>query len=515
MIKTITTHIEVDTKIVRLLSKSTYQRSFSSAIRELVSNAYDADALSVKINISEDYQKIEIIDDGNGMTFSEFQKYLTIAGNKSKKELTRKYSRNRIGQFGIGFLSIFPFCDELEISTTSENSTELLSTIIPAKEYMDTGKELNVSDIPILVKIAEKKAELKSHYTRMRLINPSYLVKNYFDVIETKKRDSIYAWNPFRRFIWELKEDLPIKYETNGNTEQFLEYEEPIGINVFVNDRELYRNKLPQIVLQEYEGKLNDIFFKFSYNSNYQSIKPFEARGIKVRVNNVGVGKRTDFGLKRDRGFSRLHWIAGELQIESKVKSFLSINRDEFVSSPSVDEIIEFCAENLRKAAYFVETVDIAEKSIINSFEETINDKVESKIKTISSNIKTLEKRGFEIVEDSSMNELVSIDKSSKTIYVNKSLDKIEIEVEKINIIGKNYEITYSHDDYDEMTPCVLLDNKIIINTKFPLFKSKTYGNVFKKMILILLMRSKENLIDSATYDRIIKDYIKEFKEFV
>ncbi|MCF6298119.1 MAG: ATP-binding protein, partial [Flavobacteriaceae bacterium] len=117
MIKTITTHLEVDTKIVRLLSKSTYQRSFSSAIRELVSNAYDADSLSVRIKISDDYQQIEVIDDGNGMTYSEFQKYLTIAGNKSKKELTRKYSRNRIGQFGIGFLSIFPYCDELEIST--------------------------------------------------------------------------------------------------------------------------------------------------------------------------------------------------------------------------------------------------------------------------------------------------------------------------------------------------------------------------------------------------------------
>ncbi|MCF6295831.1 MAG: hypothetical protein L3J25_09095, partial [Flavobacteriaceae bacterium] len=406
-------------------------------------------------------------------------------------------------------------CDELEISTTSENSTELITTIIPAKEYMDTGKELNVSDIPIVVKIVDKKTELKSHYTIMRLINPSYLVKNYFNEIETKKRDSIYAWNPFKRFIWELEEDLPIKYETKGKNEHFLDYDEPIGMNVFVNDKELFRNKLPNIVLEKYEGNLNNIKFKFTYNSNYESIKPFESRGIKVRVNNVGVGKRTDFGLKRDRGFSRLHWISGELQIESKIKSFLSINRDEFVSSPTVDEIIEFCADHLRKAAYFVESVAIAEKSIKNSFKENIKDKVESKNKIISSNIKSLEKRGFEVIEDASRNELVSIDKESRTVYVNRSLEKIETIVEKINIINKNYSIIYSDNYEDEMVPCTLVNNEVIINKKFPLFRSKTYGSVFKKMILILLIRSEGKFIDKSTYEKIIKDYIKEFKEFI
>ena len=99
MIKTFTTSLQVDTKIVGLMSKSTYQRSFASAIRELVSNAYDADALIVEIKLNKNLNEIEIVDDGNGMTYQEFEKYLTIAGTKSKTERTRKYKRKRIGQF--------------------------------------------------------------------------------------------------------------------------------------------------------------------------------------------------------------------------------------------------------------------------------------------------------------------------------------------------------------------------------------------------------------------------------
>mgnify|MGYP003634919792 FL=1 len=349
----------------------------------------------------------------------------------------------------------------------------------------------------------------------MRLVKPTYLVKNYFNEIETKKRDSIYAWSPFERFIWELKEDLPINYENKGKNELFLEYEEPIGINVFVNEEQLFRNKLPNTVLEKYEGHLNNIQFKFTFNSDYESIKPFEARGIKIRVNNVGVGKRTDFGLKRDRGFSRLHWIAGELQIENKIKTFLSINRDEFVSSPEVDAIIEFCAEHLRIAAYYVETVAVEEKKIKQSFEENIRDKVESRNKIISSSIKKLENKGFEVIEDISRDELVSIDKDNKTVYINKSIEKIERDIETISIFNSDYEITYSENFEEESQPCKLINNEIVINKNFPLFKSKTYGAVFRKIILILLIRENDKIIDESSYKKIVKDLLQEFKEFI
>ena len=111
MNKNFIANLQVDKRIVELLSKSTYQKSFASAIRELVSNSYDADALSVLINIDDEYKSITVEDDGNGMSEFEFRKYLTIAGTKTSSEFTRRYNRKRIGHFGVGFLAIFPFCE--------------------------------------------------------------------------------------------------------------------------------------------------------------------------------------------------------------------------------------------------------------------------------------------------------------------------------------------------------------------------------------------------------------------
>ena len=46
-----TKRLTVDKRIVRLLSASTYE-NFPDAIREMVSNAYDADATEVRITIN-------------------------------------------------------------------------------------------------------------------------------------------------------------------------------------------------------------------------------------------------------------------------------------------------------------------------------------------------------------------------------------------------------------------------------------------------------------------------------
>ena len=100
--------ITVDKRIVSLLSKSTYEK-FPMAIRETVSNAYDADATSVNIEINLDKHQMSITDNGVGMTSDEFDFYLRIAGNKRGKTASIKFKRKRIGQLGVGFLAIFPF----------------------------------------------------------------------------------------------------------------------------------------------------------------------------------------------------------------------------------------------------------------------------------------------------------------------------------------------------------------------------------------------------------------------
>src|SRR5215468_4120811 len=118
MAESFTASLTVDKNIVEILSRSTYQRNFSYALREMVSNAYDADATRVSITIDRRSNSLTIHDNGSGMTRDEFSYYLRIAGKKRGKLLTSRFRRKRIGQFGVGFLSVFPFCHTLRVTTT-------------------------------------------------------------------------------------------------------------------------------------------------------------------------------------------------------------------------------------------------------------------------------------------------------------------------------------------------------------------------------------------------------------
>src|SRR5690606_2165000 len=113
--------ISVDKRIVRLLSTSTYE-DFPGAFKEMVSNAYDADATEVRISINLKKDFILVSDNGNGMTPDEFDFLLRIAGQERGKQLSFDFGRRRIGQFGIGFMSIFPFGKKVSVISTGRKS---------------------------------------------------------------------------------------------------------------------------------------------------------------------------------------------------------------------------------------------------------------------------------------------------------------------------------------------------------------------------------------------------------
>ncbi len=493
-----TEHLRVSPEIVSLLSKSTYQKSFPSAIRELVSNSYDADALSVKIDFDATYSSIEILDDGNGMTFEEFKRYLRIAGKKQDGQLTRKYKRKRIGNFGVGFLSVFPFCDTLQIITTTENSNDILTATIPAKDFfLDKPRkkgalEINVEDIPINVVISQNPKQKLDHYTKIRLINTTYLVEQYFIKPKVKKRESIIFWEPLQRFIWELQEDLPISLPEKSKYYENYTYEEPIGINVEVNGKELYRNNYYATILSEGIETIHGITCKYLFTSDYNSISPLQARGIKLRVNNVGIGKRRDFELRRERGWTRLNWISGEIFFSEEIKEHLNIGRDDFVSNAITDEIFDFFAEKLRNAANEVEVVAVSEQVFKNKKSTQAS---KSRKEVIEADLKRLENKGYQIVYNQN-DQPTTIDKNAKKVYVSRQ-DLADNET--IEILGKSYQIKYGKWDITDDYPACRREGKntFVINQEYPLFKSKSLGEVFKKFhILILIGEEKNNSVE-------------------
>ncbi|HLB60376.1 MAG TPA: ATP-binding protein [Patescibacteria group bacterium] len=85
-------------------------------IRELVANAYDADATWVKISLVDDGVIVE--DDGGGMDREGLRQYFTIGSSyKRTHQISPRFKRTRIGEFGIGKFSVLSLCDRFELFT--------------------------------------------------------------------------------------------------------------------------------------------------------------------------------------------------------------------------------------------------------------------------------------------------------------------------------------------------------------------------------------------------------------
>lgn len=88
----------------------------TSFIRELVNNAYDADAEEVRVTISPD--RICIQDNGGGMDEDGLRQYFTIGSPYKKMEReSPRFHRTRIGEFGIGKFAALAASKTFELET--------------------------------------------------------------------------------------------------------------------------------------------------------------------------------------------------------------------------------------------------------------------------------------------------------------------------------------------------------------------------------------------------------------
>lgn len=109
----------IDPSIIRELSG--IYKPFGKAFKELISNAYDADADVVTVKLSDDFAALEIEDDGAGMTPFELREDFAKLGGSRKRLVTgvTEKGRARIGNKGIGFLAVARYCNAMEVVSTT------------------------------------------------------------------------------------------------------------------------------------------------------------------------------------------------------------------------------------------------------------------------------------------------------------------------------------------------------------------------------------------------------------
>ena len=116
-------NIRVSSKILGHISAGIY-RSPGGALKELISNAFDADATRVVITTNwPSFDVITCRDNGDGMTKEKFKRIMTkeigdsnkrITNDGNNKDLTNQ-GRPIIGWLGIGMLGIAQICHEFQI----------------------------------------------------------------------------------------------------------------------------------------------------------------------------------------------------------------------------------------------------------------------------------------------------------------------------------------------------------------------------------------------------------------
>lgn len=107
--------ITVDKSHIITIGERLYEQSIE-LIRELVNNAYDADATRVDVSLSD--KEVLVADNGEGMDRAGLAQYFSIGSEeKLRNPLSPRFGRNRIGQFGIGKFASLAAASRFEVTT--------------------------------------------------------------------------------------------------------------------------------------------------------------------------------------------------------------------------------------------------------------------------------------------------------------------------------------------------------------------------------------------------------------
>ena len=114
-----TYQMTVDLNVLNHLGINLYS-NIPAVLAEVVANAWDADAETVRVDISEDPTSITISDDGHGMSRNEINARFLKVGYRRREHagpVTPKHGRLVMGRKGIGKLSLFSIANSIEVQT--------------------------------------------------------------------------------------------------------------------------------------------------------------------------------------------------------------------------------------------------------------------------------------------------------------------------------------------------------------------------------------------------------------
>ncbi|QDJ13028.1 ATP-binding protein [Mergibacter septicus] len=147
-----TPSMKISHNIVEHLGLKLYQNKPTNVIAELVSNAWDANATKLKIDIVNDEPDkfISVNDNGCGMDIDVLKNtYLVIGKSKyntleEQREISAKTQRKPMGRKGIGKLAPFGICRQMHVITVKDKKINWLR--FSYDEMITIGKTSSVEE---------------------------------------------------------------------------------------------------------------------------------------------------------------------------------------------------------------------------------------------------------------------------------------------------------------------------------------------------------------------------------
>lgn len=257
-------NFKVDPRLASLLGES--YRSTELALKELVDNAWDADASRISINLPDAMtaNPIVIEDDGYGMTEQEVRnEYLAVANDRRTRKGDRTTQLKRLvkGRKGIGKFAGLMVANVMEIHTTAHGKT--IKVTISKADLLDAARDLERIDLPLTVESAAPGASGTK-------------------VVLSGLND---------RFAF------PIPDKLKGLL--MLEYGREEGFRVDVNGERLGLEDLPGEHFTKEETVTDAGAIRLNFKVS-EGPKPLKQAGIVIRVGGKIVGKPGFFGLEED-----------------------------------------------------------------------------------------------------------------------------------------------------------------------------------------------------------------------
>lgn len=147
--------LRTDDRVLARITDGIYRQP-SSALRELISNAYDADATNVYIDTDAPrFSRIDIRDNGNGMDEAALSRLIHHIGGSSKRTKLGKSigttatsdprlspsGRRLIGKIGIGLFSVSQLTSHFQIITKIKGTDYRLFADVILKTYNESDEE--------------------------------------------------------------------------------------------------------------------------------------------------------------------------------------------------------------------------------------------------------------------------------------------------------------------------------------------------------------------------------------